>query len=215
MSSANESGDGARNPLTIIVGLAFTDADGPAFDQAVRIARRAPRSELHLVHVFDAEPSDARSRDLVDHLRLYVNEKAASMGGLGGITVGVHLRAGKPVREIVQLATEVSADVIVVGSSRGPHLRHWMLGATAEKLIHTAQCPVLVATPKPKESVEHEPAIEPPCPDCVHARAASGGKEWWCERHSHVAAGAHVYSYRRELPFASHDSEVIPTGVDL
>jgi len=215
MNSANESANGSRSRLTIVVGLDFTDADGPAFDQAVRIARRVPLSELHLVHVFDAEPSEARSRDLVGHLRLYVNEKAAAMGGLRGMKVGIHLRSGKPVREIVQLATEVSADIIVVGSYRGPHLRHWALGSTAEKLIHTAPCPVLVASPRPKEPAKHEPAIEPPCPDCVRARAASGGKEWWCERHSHVAAGGHIYSYQRELPFASHDSEVLPTGVDL
>lgn len=215
MNSANNSTNGSRSRLAIVVGLDFTDADGPAFDQAVRIARRVPRSELHLVHVFDAEPSEARSRDLVSHLRLYVNEKAATMGGFSGMTVGIHLRSGKPVPEIVQLAMEVSADIIVVGSSRGPHLRHWALGSTAEKLIHTAPCPVLVASPKPKEAAKHEPAIEPPCPDCVRARAASGGEEWWCERHSHVAAGGHVYSYQRELPYASHDSEVIPTGVDL
>jgi nucleotide-binding universal stress UspA family protein len=215
MNSANESGNGSRSPLAVIVGLDFTDADGPAFDQSVRIAGRVPRSALHLVHVFDAEPSAAKSRDLVGHLRLYVDEKIAVLGGLSGMTVGIHLRSGKPVREIVQLATEVSADLIVVGSSRGPHLRHWALGSTAQKLIHTAPCPVLVASPKPKEPPKHEPAIEPPCPDCVRARAATGGKHWWCERHSHLAAGAHVYSYQRELPFASHDSEVIPTGIDL
>lgn len=215
MNSASESGNGNKRRLTIVVGLNFTDADGPAFDQAVRIARRVPLSELHLVHVFDAEPSQAKSKDLVGHLCLYVNEEAAAMGGLRGMTVGIHLRSGKPVREIVQLATEVSADMIVVGTYRGPHLSHWVLGSTAVKLIHTAPCPVLVASPKPKEPAKHEPAIEPPCPDCVRARAASGGKEWWCERHSHVAAGGHVYSYQRELPFASHDSEVIPTGADL
>lgn len=215
MKSANESGNGSESRLTVVVGLDFTDADGPAFDQAVRIAQRVPRSELHLVHVFGAEPSRAKSKELVGHLRLYVNEKAAAMGGLGGITVGIHLRSGKPVREIVQLATEVSADIIVVGSYRGPHLSHWVLGSTAERLIHAAPCPVLVASPRPKEPAKHEPSIEPPCPDCVRARSASRGKEWWCERHSHVAVGGHLYSYQRELPFASHDSEVIPTGVDL
>lgn len=202
------------NP-SIVVGLDFTDAGGRAFDQAARIAQRVPRSELHLVHVFAAQPSEARSRDLRSHLRLYVNEKAASMNGLQGVTVGIHLRAGKPVREIVQFATEVRADLIVVGSHRGPHLKHWIVGSTAERLIVGAPCPVLVASPRPIEPEKHEPSIEPPCPQCVEARAASKGAQWWCERHAHRGNGAHSYSYQREIPFASHDSEAIPTGIDF
>ena len=116
------------------------------------------QAELHLLHVFHTEPSAERSRDLAGHLRAYVNEKAAFLKGLEGLTVGIHLRAGKPVREIVQLATEVRADLIVVGSHKGPHLRQWIVGSTAEKLIAAAPCPVLVASPKPKEPAKLEPS---------------------------------------------------------
>jgi nucleotide-binding universal stress UspA family protein len=207
-----ESKNAGPSNLSVVVGLAFTDADGFAFDQAARIAQRVARSELHLVHVFDAEPSEPRARELVDHLRLYVNEKAAALGGLKAMTVGIHLRAGKPVREIVQLATETQADLIVVGSHKGPHLKSWLLGSTAEHLVATAPCPVLIAGPKPKP-VAHEPAIEPACPDCLRIRAASHGADWWCERHSHHAKRAHTFSYQRELPFATQDSAVIPTGI--
>jgi nucleotide-binding universal stress UspA family protein len=199
--------------LAIVVGLAFTDADGVAFDQAVRIARRVPRSELHVVHVFGEEPSKARSRELVDHLRLYVNEKAAAAGGFKAMTVGIHLRTGKPVREIVQLATDLSADLIVIGSHKSPHMKSWIVGSTAERLLAAAPCPVLVAPPRLKAVAPHEPAIEAPCPDCLRVRATSRGAEWWCERHAHHAKQAHTFSYQRELPFASHDSEVIPTGI--
>ena len=207
----------SNNPsshLCIVVGLAFTDADGPAFDLAVHLAQRVRRGEIHLVHVFAKGPGEARERDLVAHLRLYVNEKAAAMSGLGGMQVGIHLRAGSPAREIARLASEVHADVITVGSHRGPHLRHWLVGSTAEELIASAGCPVLVSPPRPRVAAQHEPAIEPPCPDCVRTRVASKGAQWWCDRHSHQVAGAHVYSYQRELPFAFHDSEVTPTGVD-
>ena len=200
--------------LVVVVGLDFTDADGPAFDQAARIAQRVPGSELHLVHVFDTAPSAERSRDLASHLRLYVDEKSAIVAGLRGISVGIHLRAGEAVREILQLATEVQADFIVVGSHKGPHIKDWIVGSTVERLVSGAEFPVLVATPK-KEPVAHEPVIEPPCPQCVEARMASGGKTWWCPRHAHEATLGHTYSYQRELPFSSHDSAVSPTGVDF
>jgi len=199
--------------LSVIVGLAFTDADGVAFDQAVSLAKRVPRSEVHVVHVFGEQPSVARSRELVDHLRLYVNEKATAAGGFKAMTVGIHLRTGKPVREIVQLATDIHADLIVIGSHKGPHMKSWLVGSTAEHLLAAAPCPVLVAPPKLKAIAPHEPAIEPPCPDCLRARTTSHGAEWWCERHAHHAKRAHTFSYQRELPFASHDSEVIPTGI--
>jgi nucleotide-binding universal stress UspA family protein len=214
MDARIDSQKSILKPLTVVVGLDFSDADGPAFDQAARIAQRAPRSALHLVHVFAEEPSRERSRDLAGHLRAHVNEKAPLLGGLAGVTVGVHLRAGKVAHEIAQLAAEIGADMIVVGSHRGPNVKHWIVGSTAHKLIGASACPVLVASPWPKEPAHKNPVIEPPCPDCVRARAASRGARWWCDRHSHRANGAHTYSYEREVPFASHDSQVFPTGID-
>jgi nucleotide-binding universal stress UspA family protein len=201
--------------LAIVVGLDFTDADGPAFDYAAQIARRVAKSALHLVHVFGSEPTAERSKELMGHLRLYVDEKSAIAPGLPGVTVGIHLRKGKPVREIVQLAADVHANLIVVGSHKGPHLKQWIVGSTAEKLIAGAPCPVLVASPKPNEPVKHDPVIEPPCPQCVQTRKASNGTRWWCERHAEAANGAHSYSYQREIPFATHDSAVSPTGIDF
>jgi nucleotide-binding universal stress UspA family protein len=201
--------------FTVVVGLDFTDADGPAFDQAARLVLRVPGGELHLVHVFATAPSAERSRDLASHLRLYVNEKAEITPGLKGVKVGIHLRGGKTVREIVQLATDVQADLIVIGSHKGPHVKDWVVGSVVERLVGTSAFPVLVAAPKPKDLEKHEPAIEPPCPQCLAARAASGGKQWWCARHAHEAGLGHTYSYQRELPFSSHDSAVSPTGVDF
>lgn len=199
--------------LAIVVGLAFTDADGPAFDQAVQLAKRTAHSELHLLHVFEHEPSEAKAREIVAHLRVYVNEKAQTLGGLGAMTVGIHVRTGKPVRELVQLATDTQASLIVIGSHKGPHLKNWIVGSTAEHLVAASPVPVLVAPPKSQRPVAHEPAIEAPCADCLQARATSKGETWWCARHAHHAKSAHHFSYQRELALATHDSEIIPTGI--
>lgn len=201
--------------FTILVASDLSEASGYAFEQAARLAQRIPGAELHFVHVTDGDTSEERIRQLGGQLRMYVSEKAASMGGLPGLSVGVHVRHGQPVREIAQMAAELDAALIVLGTPRHPHLKALTLGSVAEKLLPHAPCPVILAGPKPVEPLVHQPAIEPACPDCLRARASSGGRQWWCARHtSHGATGTgHVYSYQRELPFASHDSEVVPTGV--
>ena len=202
------------SPLSVVVGTDFNDASGLAFDAGARLAGRISRSELHLVHVFETEPSHARERELVEHLRLYANEKVTMMGGLREMTVGIHLRFGKKVREILQLATDVGAHLIVVGSRSAPHVSSWLVGSTAERLVAGGAFPVLIAGPRPTSPVKLEPAVEAACQDCVHARALSSGATWWCARHAQHAKRAHTFSYQRELPFESHDSEVIPTGID-
>ena len=203
-----------KRPLTIVVDLDFRTTGAQAFDEAVRLARGAGGAAVHLVHVFHGKLDEGERRRLVGDLRAYVNDKAKAAGGFGGITVGIHLRSGDAVREIVQLASDVHANLIVVGTDEKPHLKSWVVGSLAERLLHAASCSVIVAGPKP-EPVKHEPAIEPPCSDCLKARASSKGKTWWCERHAHAMRHAHVFSYQREIPLAEHDSEVIPTGIDV
>lgn len=216
MDTTIDSQTSTAKPLIVVVGLDFSDADGPAFDQAARIAQRARRSAMHLIHVFEEEPARERASELAGHLRAHVNEKAPLLGGLAGITVGIHLRAGNIVRQIAQLVVEVDADLVVVGSHRGTHLKHWLVGSNARRLIGACPCPVLVASPWPKDPAQpQEPVIEPPCPECIRTRAGSGGSKWWCEQHSRHGRGAHTYSYQRDVPFAEHDSEVIPTGIDF
>jgi nucleotide-binding universal stress UspA family protein len=210
----NKPAIGSMN-LRAVVGLDFTDADGPAFDEAARIVARVAGSELHLLHVFRTAPSAERTRELADHLRLYVNEKADVTKCLLGIAVGIHIRGGRVVRELIQLATDVRADFIVVGSHRGIHVDNWLGGSTVERLVGAAQFPVLVASPWPNEPVEHDPVIEAACPQCLQVRVSSGGKRWWCDRHSQAVLGGHEYSYQSELPMASHDSAVSLTGVDV
>jgi nucleotide-binding universal stress UspA family protein len=204
-------------PFSILLCFDDTEASGYAFEQAAHIARRIPSSEIHLVDVMSGEPSEEQSRQLSGRLRAYVDAKAASIGGMDGQSVAVHVRYGDAMREIAQLAAEIDIDLIVLGSPKHPYLQALLPGSFPEKLLQHAPCPVLVAGPKPLESIRHHPAIEPPCPACAKMRASTRGAEWWCARHTpsnRQGLGAHVYSYQREIPFATHDSAVTPTGID-
>ncbi len=180
MNIATVSPSAPPKCLSVVVGFGFTDNDDDdaAFDHAARIAQRAARSELHIVHVFDAKPSDAESQRLLDGLRVYVNEKASTMESPQGITAGIHLRWGEVVREIFRLATEVRADFIVLGPSHGLHLKRGLGASTAERLLVVTPCPVLVARPGSKVARRQVPPREEPArPDSPlhgHVTVSSG-----------------------------------------
>jgi nucleotide-binding universal stress UspA family protein len=202
--------------FTVVVGNDFSPASGYAFDQAARVARRIPGSDLHVVHVVEGESSDEGSKKLAGLLRSYLEDKVKALGGLELQGVAIHVRTGHAAREIAQLAKDVGADLIVVGTKKGPHLKQLFVGSTAERLLLAAPCPVFVAGPSPVERDDaHDPAILPPCPDCVKTRRESAGEHWWCGRHAEHHIHAHSYSFARALPFRTHDGAVTPTGVDM
>ena len=49
------------------------------------------------------------------------------------------------IREIIRLAREIDADLIVLSTRGHSGLKHLLLGSTAERVVRNAPCPVLVA----------------------------------------------------------------------
>lgn len=201
--------------FVVVVGVDKNDTEssGYAFNQAARIASRVPGSHLHVAYVLPPAADADVARDASGWLQRYVSAKVTELGGLVGQSVGIHVRSGEPGHEIAQFAKEVAADVIIVGTQRHPQLKQLLMGSTAEHVMVTATCPVLVSGPRPPPKHSHVVVIDPPCPDCVRTRQATHGRTWWCPRHSEKHVHGHRYSYQTELPFAEHDSEVTPTGV--
>ncbi len=201
--------------FVVVVANDFSVASGYAFDQAARVARRIPGSDIHVVHVMEGAPSETDTKRVADQLRLYLEDKVKALGGLESQAVGLHVRCGHPAREVAQLAKDVGADLIVVGTHKGPHLKQLLVGSVTERLLQAAPCPVFVAGPMPSAADDaHDPAIEAPCPDCVQTRRKTTGGQWWCVSHAQRHAKAHSYSYRRELPLRTTDTAVVLTGVD-
>jgi nucleotide-binding universal stress UspA family protein len=201
-------------PFVLLAALDLTDTDsgGYALEQALRVASRIAGAQMHVLHVGD----DAPTPQTLGLLRHYVTEKAASLAGITLEGVGVHVRKGEPSRVIAEMATEIGADLVIVGTHRGPHVRTIVKAHTGERVAHDSSAPVLVAGPRPKPEPEHIIVIEGACPDCLVARQSSGGQTWWCPRHAehHGVLRHHLYAYENELPFGQHDSEITATGVD-
>jgi len=204
-----------ERPFVVVLGLDLdeTGSSGFAFEQAARIAGRIAGAVLHVLHVLAPEAAST-APETAGLLRLYVSEKSTVLGDAAPTLMGIHVRRGDPAKEIAQLAAEVAADLVVVGSHRAP-LKNLFLSTTAERVMAVATCPVFVAGPKPRPQPSHVIVIDPPCPDCVKQREVTEGRTWWCARHSenHHLRRHHAYSYQGELPFETHDSEVTATGV--
>ncbi|NVB37767.1 universal stress protein [Pseudenhygromyxa sp. WMMC2535] len=68
--------------------------------------------------------------------------KQLSTAGIGEAQRRVHV--GDPASEIIDVAREVDAELIVIPSKGKAGLRRWMIGSVAERVVRRAPCPVLV-----------------------------------------------------------------------
>jgi len=203
-----------RRPFVIVLALDLTDtaSSGYALDQAARVASRIEPSQVHAVYAVPEDATDALVQEAAGLTQMYVNEKVAALG-ITGTVFGVHVRRGTPAREVAQVAADLAADMIIVGTHKVPRLKTLFVGSTAERVMANARCPVLVAGPRPPPEPSHVIVIEGPCPDCVLRRNETGNREYWCERHSeshHLRH--HHYSYASGMAFGAPDMSVNPAG---
>jgi nucleotide-binding universal stress UspA family protein len=132
--------------FTVVVGDDFEPASAHAFDLAVDLVVRVPRSRLHVVHVVREGTSETDVHRFAAMLRVYIEEKCLAASRPDQF-VGVHVRVGEPAHEITQVATEVAANLILVGASTRTRVRGLLQGSLGGRLARGAPCPVLVAEP--------------------------------------------------------------------
>jgi nucleotide-binding universal stress UspA family protein len=195
----NRSKQEAR-PTLILVPIDETPASTLAVDTAAALADRLGPVDLHFVHVV-APPVVAGGIEAVpdtsfgELLRSSRELLAAARERLPARSITTHNVIGAPASEIVRVAKELDADVIVVGSHNRRTLERWFLGSVSEQVVRKAGCSVIVARPKDHGNIP-VPEIESPCPDCASVRKATDGDRQWCSRHAdrHVHGHAH-YEY--------------------
>lgn len=192
----------------IVVGFDFSDTAENALDEAIAIAGRRSPAELHLVSVVEEAsrgPSLRRKDRLVDTVdgmreslegvaRERVRFWTASLGEQAFRTI-IHVRIGGAADQVAELASEVSADLLVVGTHGRRGVQRLVMGSVAERVLKLAKSPVLVVRPKEYQPLEELAAPEPPCEKCVAVREETEGKTWWCAAHSEPGTRPHRYSY--------------------
>jgi len=190
----------AHDASVVVVGVDFTETSLNALRTAENLARAAPNAELHVVHAFPFptsprdpqslfSPSESTFGGTLAKLREELDGLVASAThGIGRVTG--HLRIGSPAAAIIEVASDVSADLVVVGTDQRTGVSRLMFGSVVEKVARTAPCPVLIVRPKAVPSWER---IEPPCPDCAHVQRTTKGAQMWCAHHSQHHPRPHTY----------------------
>lgn len=104
--------------------------------------------ELHVATVVPEEPPQLAwlPDDYSEKMIAYANsqlDKLLETNIPKQMKVTKHIRQGAIYREIVRLAKDIEADLIVMASHR-PELKDFLLGPNAARVVRHAKCPVLV-----------------------------------------------------------------------
>jgi nucleotide-binding universal stress UspA family protein len=188
---------------TVVVGIDFSEASDEALDEALTLSM-ARNAQLHVLYLHDHFLVPEGGREAAEATLLRIEHHAVSrMDELGRRTgkqlrfrkLYSHFRLGAAAEQIVQLASDLDADLVVVGTHGTSGLKRLVIGSVAERAMRLARCPVWIVRPKDHLGLGKVPDIEPPCKDCLAKRAETGGATFWCDRHSEHHVRAHAYHY--------------------
>jgi nucleotide-binding universal stress UspA family protein len=144
----------ADNEYPILACVTLDQNGRHALQHALYLSVTHGHAPLHVANVVaDADASGSgsvieRHNNALDlamaDLRAFVKECV----GARAEEARLHVRMGKPVETILQLAIDYDIELVVVGAHARTRLERFRFGSVSQGLIETARCPVLVAVPR-------------------------------------------------------------------
>jgi nucleotide-binding universal stress UspA family protein len=146
-------------PPQVVVAYDFSPNARAVLDLAVALVTRAPFHVLHFVTVLDPHKGiavvphhgkiDVEYADVVrDVMMNELGKVLAEAPAAGELQFCAHAPIGKPADEILNLAKDVGADLVLIGTRGFTGLSKLVMGSVSERVVREAGCPVLVARPK-------------------------------------------------------------------
>lgn len=143
---------------TLVVGFDFGPCGALALERALQMARHAPEhTTVHVTHVVapadlpsgaEMQRQDAALGTLPERIMTAVVDVLHQLDiPLDAFPVIQHVRLGAPVEALLQVAVDVDATLLVVGTHNRKGLGRLLLGSVAEALVRDGRVPVLVAHP--------------------------------------------------------------------
>ena len=135
----------------ILVPVDFSEHSARALEMAIDLAK-AFGAGIQLLHCYQIQPlgispygialPEGFDREVRQAAELRVEEWRGKVLQ-EGIEVEVHLSSRFPSLEISETASEIGADLIVMGTRGLSGIKHVLLGSVAERTLRLARCPVL------------------------------------------------------------------------
>ena len=137
----------------LLVPTDFSPTSDIAFNYALDLAAREGAS-IRLLHVIEDASFAAAYPDglfvelpglrerLIDEARKRLDEAVAACAAVQ-VTATTQVLVGPPALSITGEANTSGTDLIVMGTHGRTGLAHLMVGSVAERVLRTAQCPVL------------------------------------------------------------------------
>ena len=153
-------------PTKILLASDSSDTAAHAMDLAVELCEQTG-SQLHLVYVGEDAYSSATlispeaadlegvAREdpvLIEQLqqqsdrmaRRVLDTEVQKVREAGGTVAQAHLRMGKADIEIVELAKEIDAGLLILGSRGSGIIKRALIGSVSDSVVRHAHCPVTV-----------------------------------------------------------------------
>jgi nucleotide-binding universal stress UspA family protein len=135
----------------ILCAVDFSEPSARALQYALALAERLG-AQVDVIHVYEfpnfavedgaVELPPYMQENLAMRLRERLEQFVKEKAGEGPKTT-VHLAEGVPYLQIVEVAKQQQADLIVIGTHGRTGLSHMMLGSVAERVVRTSEVPVL------------------------------------------------------------------------
>jgi nucleotide-binding universal stress UspA family protein len=144
----------------ILCAMDLTEDAAPALEMALSLAEEN-MAELTLLHVLEGLPGQAgpsRYKELPQVVRIRKElfaeaakrlSRSVSQEARDFCTVKERVEEGAPWREVLQVAEETRAEIIVMGAHSRGALSQAFFGSTVNQVVRSATCPVLVTRQTP------------------------------------------------------------------
>lgn len=151
---------------TVLSPLAATDLSAPARHAAERAAMLARQTggKLELVHVLEKDAltelrrlfaqDDAVEQSVRQQAQDELAQLAAELGTPELLQVQCHLVEGAVLSSIAEQTDALGCNLVVVGAHGTGFMRHWLLGATAQRLLRKTMHPILLVKEAPRRAYQ-------------------------------------------------------------
>ena len=133
--------DGSRqSDAATSTAASFASIDG----SELYVVHAGPTAHLPYAYPYLAENVESLFEQANEEARKFLEARAGQIKTQTQAPVHTHLRPGAPEKEIVELAEEIDAGLVVLGSRGLGGIRRAPMGGVSDAVVRHARCPVLV-----------------------------------------------------------------------